>query len=717
MSLQDATQKVRPEHVKKLAYVYVRQSTLKGVKENIAGGQRQYDVYKLALQLGWSESNIRIVDEDQARSGSTTEGRYGYVQMFNDVCAGLVGAVFSLEPARVGRDTADWHVLIKMCDHSGTLVIDPDGIYDASDLNDNTMMKFKALMAEMELRWITSRLLGAKRALAEKGELRTFLTVGYIYDEDNKLIFDPDEDVQKMVRLLFTLFRQLRSASKVVRYFNENGLTFPTVVRGGPRKGRYTWKPLTTTRVYAILHNPVYSGTYVYGRSKTKKKVVQKEGEAPKVVKYQEALKREDWQFVLHDAHPAYITWEEFVLNEQLLEKNRNVPGGGAPRAGSALLHGLARCGKCGQGMRVSYPHDPSIPYYTCIHKRVNFGGSNCQTLPGDMVNLAVEQAFLDTLKPAQVEMSLEALGRAEEQAREADRQWAARLKRAKAAVAEAGERLLAVDTKNKRAFARVQQDMETKEDELEILERERAEEKRFVLEDISPEERGKILAFAQDFPGVWHADTTDMVAKKNLLRCLIEDVTLTREGRTIHVGIRWKTQAHTALTVKLPAPGFKLRLPEPVLELIRKLAPTQTDRQIATALNDARMLNGRGQPFTKMRVKRVRERYDIKKHPLDDFPDTDYDGRYSSAAVARMLGVHTNTVLKLCREGRLDGVKDKLEQRWWIKITPGEAEEMEKTIRRWPSRSHKRADLSEIIRLSALLGGESEVDPKGVAL
>jgi DNA invertase Pin-like site-specific DNA recombinase len=713
MSLQNAILKITAFHTKKIAYVYVRQSSGAGVRRNVAGGERQYEVAEMARQLGWPAENIRIVDEDQARSGTTTDGRYGYMQMLDDIAEGLVGAVFSTEAARVGRDSADWHIMIKLCDYTATLVIDVDGAYDASDLNDNMIMKVKALMAEVEVRWINSRLMGSKMLLAKKGELRTFTPVGYVYDEDNKLIIDPDEDVERAVRLLFDLFRRHGSATRVVAHFNENGLTFPTPYRDGLRRGQYDWRPLTTTRVNFILHAPTYTGTYVFGRSKVIKTMVRKEGEAPRMVKRQVKLPREDWQIVLHDAHPAYITWDEFVENEERLSKNRNTPSRGVPRAGSALLHGILLCGKCGQAMRVSYPHIPSTPYYSCIFKRVQYAGKTCQTMPGDLIDRAVEQAFLEVLEPAQVEMSLEALGLAEEQALETDRQWAMRLKRAREALAEAEGRVLAVDYRNERAYKLVQENVEKKADELALLEREKAEQKKLVIEDLTPEERGTILASARDFQSLWRAETTDMVARKNLLRCLVEEVTLTRDGKVVNVGILWKTQERTELTVTFPPVGLKLRLPEPVLEFIKKLAPNHTNRQIASALNEAGMLNGRGQPFTRNRVMRIRERYEIRKHPLDNFSEVDYDGRYSSAAVAGMLDVHTTAVLMWCREGRLDAVKDKLEQRWWIKATPEELAEFKKTIRRWPSRVRKGVNVPELPDLAAL--GLNGVAPEGL--
>lgn len=718
MSLHEKMRKVTVEHTSKYAYVYVRQSSLRGVRENVVGGQRQRDVAKLAIQMGWPKENIRVVDEDQARSGSTTEGRYGYIDMLNDIGDGRVGAVFSLEPARVGRDSADWHILIKLCDHTDTLIIDPHGIYSASDFNDNTMMKVNALLVELELKWITERLQGAKRALAAKGELRCSLPIGYVYDKDKKLVFDPDKEIQRMVRLVFTLFRRLGSASKVARYFNKKGLKFPSHVRSDSGKVQYDWRPLKVERVCSMMRNPIYAGTYVFGRTRVKKKTVRKEGAPPKVVKYQEKVKRSEWPFVFYDAHPAYITFAKFLENEQRLKNNLNVPGGevtGAPREGAALLQGLALCGKCGRRMNVGYPR-AAFPRYSCIGDRVQFAGKACQTLASAWIDRAVEQAFLDTLQPAQLEMSLQALERSEEQAYEIDRQWDSRLRQAKKAVAEAEERLLATDHRNQRAYARVQSNFEQKQVELDLLRRTRDDEAKLTIKSLSAEERGAVLALAKDFPQVWNAETMDMATRKHLLRCLIADVTITRDGLIARVDIRWKTGASTTLTVTLLTNPSSLTLPAHVIELIKKLVPEHTDGQIATALNDAGFVNGWGQPFTGIRVLKIRSKYEIRKYHTGCLPDQRDDGRYSSAAVAEILGVSRGVVGRWCKEGRLDGILDASVKRWWIKTTPEELAEFKKVIRRPASpcgKSYKHADLT----LSVSRGREGGANPNGVAL
>lgn len=720
MSLEDALRKITPEHTGKIGYIYCRTSTPRGVKVNTVGKQRQSDVDKLALQLGWPKENIRIVDEDHARSGSTTDGRYGYIDMLNDVIEGRVGAVFSLETARVGRDTADWHILIKMCGITETLVIDPDGIYDANDGNDLMIMSVKALMVATELRWITNRLIGAKRVLAKKGELRFFLPVGFVYDENKKVILDTAEGIEEIVRLVFTLFKKLGSAHAVVKYFKENNLKFPTPIRGGPRAGDYEWRPIRHSRVVALLHNPVYAGAYVYGRSKAKQKVVRNDGTAPVVKKYQQKLKREEWEVILYDVHPGYITWAEFLENEQRLKENQNRPREGfrgAVRSGSALLQGMLFCGKCGQSMRATYTNNPGIPFYICNRAQTEFNEKICQSMTGDRIDLAVEQLFLEALQPAHIEMSLVTLEDVEEQRQKNDRQLALLIKKAEDAATEAKERFFAIDPKNKHVFACAEEDLEKKRSEVTRLRREQAEKRSFTLESLTIEERQQVLMLTQDLPQIWRAPTTDMVTRKNLLRCLIKDVTITRDGLVASVGVRWRTGACTVLTVELPGRSSRHRLPARVLEFIKKLAAEKyTNRQIGDALNKAEILNGRGKPFTKKGVKRVREKYGIKKHPLDCSPDQRDDGRYNINAVARMLDVHTNTVERWCREGRMDGVKGGPGKGWWIKTTLEELEEFRSSIRRRSSKAGNKTNAAVSVAPPILNKNESRTAHRGIA-
>lgn len=436
------------------------------------------------------------------------------------------------------------------------------------------------------------------------------------------------------------------------------------------------------------------------------------------MVKYQKKLKREDWKFIFHDAHPAYITWTEFLENRKRLSNNLYIPSkgaAGAPREGAALLQGRVFCGKCGRRMHPYYPNT-SFPHYICMGERVSFGGNTCQSMAGDQVDYAVEQAFLAALKPAQLEMSLQALERSEQQSREIDRQWELRLQRAEKDVSEAEERVLATDHKYPRAYVLVQENLEKKQAELDALKREREDETKLSLKSLSSEERTAIHALAQDFPQVWNAGIMDMATKKNLLRCLIADVALTRDVHTARVDIRWKTRACQSLTVKLFNDFSNLRLPPRVLEFIKERVHDHTDRDIADALNKAGIPNGKGGLFTKKRVKRIRERYKLTKHPLDSSPDRRDDCRYRSVAVARMLGVPHGTVSRWCKEGRLDGSQNGTGGHWWVKTLPEELAEFEKTIRRRAMRLGSDNNVAQP-DVSVLPRNQREEAPKGGAL
>ncbi len=696
MIKQSIAQKVRPEHLAKTACLYARTSTPGGVKRNVVGWRRQREeILVLAIELGWAKNNIILVDCDDAVSGSSTDKRYGYMEMLTAIAEGKVGAVFSLEAARLGRDSADWHYLIKACDLNGTLIIDPDGVYDASDSNDSTLMKVKALMSEMELRLITNRLQGAKLELAKKGQLRFCCCTGFAYDKDGKLVLAPDESVQEAVRLFFSLFYKIGTAHGVVKYFAKNKLNFPVLVRKGPRAGEYDWRPLSTTRALEVLHNPRYAGVYVYGCSTTRKKLVQVDGGMPQVKKHQVRLAREEWQFVKHDAHPAYITWSQYLETQERLSNNRNVPGEGrrgAARSGSALLQGIALCGKCGRRMRVNYNHDSPTNYYICDYQQSAFGKSGCQRIPGAAIEAAVVKTFLEALAPAQITVSLDSLERLEKDSGQRDLQWEVRSKRAVGAVAKAKERLLFIDYTNKPAFDCAQADLKESEEELQRLNCDYESTHKDQIQKVSPQEIRLVQRLAQDLPRVWAAPTTDFVTKKNLLRCLIKTVTITKDESRITVRILWRTLACTELVFDLPTRISQKRTPAVVIARIRELAGDHTNQQIADALNDAGLRNRQGGLFVKKRIKRLRERYRITVGMLD-WRDQREDGTYGVRMISQLLELQEAVVRSYCRKGRFSATKDPTAG-WSIRVSADEIEKLTGPVPR-----HSRARVSETLR------------------
>lgn len=682
VDFQNAASKVQGVHLDKLACIYVRQSTAGGVRKNVVGGRRQReDVISLALQLGWPEVNIKVIDEDQAITGSSTHGRYGYLDMLNAISKGGVGAVFSLESSRMARDSADWHCLIKLCHLSGTLVIDPDGIYDASDNNDSTLMKIKALMGEMELRLITQRLAGARKDLAKKGLLRFAAPIGFIYAEDRKLILDPNQEVQEAVRLVFSTFDRVRSATGVAKYFWREKLQFPSLIRSGPRRGEYKWGRLKFNRARLILGNPVYAGAYVYGRSLTKRKVVLDKAGIPQFQTYSIKVPLEDWEIVIQGAHAGYISWLRFIENRDRIRNNGISRGGGnaAARVGGGLLQGLAVCGKCGRRISVRYPHREHRPHYYCIYESQDAAPDRCQTMPSAAIDAAIEKLFLQAVEPAQLKMSFNAFERVEEQLQQQNQLWAVRLKQAKNVVAQIKQRLLAVDFTNKYAFACVQEELKNKEEDLADLKRQQANPG---IQNLTADERQSIERLIQNLPLIWGAVTTDMVARKNLLRCLIQDVTMRREGHTVNVSARWKTLASTQLSVELRKRGDNVKIPSNIVEFISKLAPDHTNAHIAGQLNKSGILL-EGNLFTGERVGRVRRIYHLATYHRGAYPDQRRDGRYKLSAVMKILEVSKSAVRNWCKNGQLDAVREIGSTLWWIKLEPEQAAQFKQTIRR----------------------------------
>jgi DNA invertase Pin-like site-specific DNA recombinase len=553
MSSRYGSPKIRPEHLDRDALIYVRQSTPIQVRINTASTARQYDLARCAEDLGWPEQRIKIIDQDQGHSGASSRGRDGFQHLVAEVCLGHVGAVLSLEASRLARSNSDWCRLIEICRLTDTLVIDEDGVYDPSQYNDRLLLGIKGTMSEAELHWLRSRLLGGKLERAQEGRLRSRPPTGLVYDPAGRMVLDPDEQVQQALRLVFDTFERLGAALGVVQYFAAQQLRIPTRHYGGTRQGRLTWRPLDHGRVLAILHNPTYTGTYVYGRTKTRSVILP--GEEPRIKGRTRRVAIEDWPFVIPDHHAAYISWERFQRNQRRLHGNctcDHQERQGAIREGAALLQGLVMCGRCGRRMTVRYMDDGKTPLYECNQLHKNLGEKTCQSLRGDGIDAAVARVFLEAMEPAQLEVSMAAIDRIAQQARSADRQWELMLERVRYEAELARRRFQAVDPENRLVARTLERDWEAKLAEVERLERESAARPALSTRLVDPAERGRILALARDLPALWHAATTTQVERKQLLGFLIKDVCLNRGEIMIEVSIRWQTEqrkrGHTSL-------------------------------------------------------------------------------------------------------------------------------------------------------------------------
>jgi len=367
---QQVNQKVTASHLKRQAYCYVRQSTLKQVFENTESTKRQYALRERAVALGWPVVQIVTVDSDLGETATSVADRKGFQKLMTEVSLGRVGLVMGLEVSRLARNNADWARLLEICAITDTLILDEEGVYNPTDFNDRLLLNMKGTFSEVELHVLRSRLRGGILSKARRGELKTRLPTGFVYDHNDKIIIDPDKQVQQSIRLFFDIFQRTGAAFATVKAFAKDDVKFPCRMHLGPDKGKLKWQRLTSARALVILKNPRYAGAYYYGRQRFRKNV---DGSTTYF-----QVPRDQWLVLLKDIHPGYITWEQYEENLRRIRQNaiaynvidRKTP----PREGSCLLQGLAVCGKCGQRMTIRYKYQRKNrlePVYLCQRNRI----------------------------------------------------------------------------------------------------------------------------------------------------------------------------------------------------------------------------------------------------------------------------------------------------------------------------------------------------------
>jgi excisionase family DNA binding protein len=488
-----------------------------------------------------------------------------------------------------------------------TLIVDGDGVYDLAQFNDRLLLGLKGTMSEAELHILAGRLQGARRAAAARGELRVPLPVGLVYDDEGQVGLDPDEEVRAAIADVFKCFEQTGSACAVVRAFAPR--RFPARAYGGAWAGQLRYVPLTHSRALTVLQNPAYAGVYVFGRRRVHRQV-EPDGTVRSRVRL---LAREQWGIVIHDHHPGYITWEQYLANEQRLKSNRTFQGARPVREGSALLQGIVRCGSCGRSMATFYTSDGK-PGYDCKWSRVDgVGTPGCRGVMGEQIERAVAERLLAAVAPEQIALALKAADTVTDRRSRASRAVELRVERARYDAARAERAFHQCEPDNRLVARSLESRWEAKLRELQDAETELA------LQTAEPAlpARAEIEALARDLPRLWAAPTTSHRDRKRLLRALISDVTLTcqPDQPQIQIGIRWQSAASEQLTVLRPAAARSARA-QAVSEIIRELGPTHTNQQLAAHLNQTGWLTASGRPFTEDSIRWMRWKHRIPSPP-----------------------------------------------------------------------------------------------------
>lgn len=643
-------QKVTASHLRRDAYLYIRQSTVRQVFENIESTKRQYALRESAVAMGWPIERVIVIDSDLGQSGASSVDREGFQRLVGEVGVGRAGIVLGLEVSRLARNSTDWHRLLEICALTDTLILDEDGIYNPSDFNDRLLLGLKGTMSEAELHVMRARLRGGILNQARRGELKMPLPVGLVYDPNDSVVLDPDAQVRKSIVHLFETFERTGSASATVRHFREHGLRFPRRPLHGPHKGELLWESLRHWRVLRALHNPRYAGAFCFGRTRTRKLV----GGTVQI----KMLPRAEWTVLLPDAHPGYVTWDQFEANLKRLGDNAQAHGSerrkSPPREGPALLQGIVACGVCGRRMTVRYHtrNGTQWPEYVCQREGIDTSTPKCQTIPGGSIDQTIGELLLETVTPVTLEVALKVQAELDARVQEADALRRQHVERARQEADLARRRFMEVDPCNRLVVDVLEAEWNEKlrglHEAQEELERRRQQDHL----QIGDEQREQILALATDFPRLWNDPKTPQRERKRMARLLIEDVTLTK-GDEIAVGIRFRGGATHCLSLPIPGPAWKLRQTSPeVVTEVDRLLEKHTEAVIARILNSRALKSGERKRFSASIVKNIRRTYKLK-HRYQRLRES---GMLTLKEMADRLNVSPNTVKTWCRHGLIYG-------------------------------------------------------------
>jgi DNA invertase Pin-like site-specific DNA recombinase len=635
----DAHQKVKPTHLKRIAYLYIRQSTLRQVFENTESTKRQYALRQHAVALGWQQDQIIVIDSDLGQSGASAADREGFQRLVTEVSLGHAGIVLGLEVSRLARNSMDWHRLLEICALADTLILDEDGVYDPAHFNDRLLLGLKGTMSEAELHVLRARLQGGILNKARRGELFMRPPIGFAYDTLGRLVLDPDQQIQHTIRRLFDTFHRTGSAMASVREFRNTGILFPRRIHSGPAKGDVLWGKLEHSHVLRVLHNPRYAGAFVYGRTRSRKRI---DGECSV-----QPLPREEWHTFLPESHAAYISWEEYEGNLKRLRESAQAIGfdrrKSPPREGPALLQGLILCGKCGRRMTLRYHsrHAGLCPEYVCQRKGIENAEPLCQRIPGVQIDRVLSDMLLELVNPVTLDVALTVQQELQRHLDHSERLRKQQVERARYEAELAQRRYMRVDPENRLVADTLEADWNQKLRALTEAQQEyehRREQDRRVFDE---EQRAAILSLAQDFPRLWRDPATEDRDRKRMIRLLVEDVTMIR-GEQITLHLRFRGGAERTVSLPNPLRSWESWMTDAeVVGRINQLLDTQTFGEIAAALNKSGFRSGKGQPFTPRYIARIQKQYLLRSR----FDRLRTLGMVTLNEMASILSVNPKTV------------------------------------------------------------------------
>ncbi len=694
--------KLKASHLARLAVVYVRQSSMAQVHGNLESQRRQYALAEQARALGFQK--VELIDQDLGRSASGSALRPGFERLVALVLSGQVGAVLCIEASRLARNGRDWHHLLDLCALCDTLIIDPEGQYDVQKSNDRLLLGLKGSVSEFELSLLRQRAGEARSQKAARGELQFPLPVGLEWTVDGRIVLDPDLRVQQALRHVFSKLTELGSVMAAVQWFRTQQIPLPCFQRKKHHLLPVEWKLPYYSTLLSIYKNPLYAGAYAYGRTQTGTRIV---GE--RALKCEGIRKpMSQWSVLIPSHHPGYISWAEYLGNQQMIKEHTHRDPAverKAGRGGQALLAGMVRCRRCGRRMFVYY-RSPNSWEYHCKGARQLAPERDCLILGGHQVDQRVGAELVQALAPWAIEAALLAAQKEQQVCEQIHSAVELERDQARYQVELAAHRYEQVDPHNRLVALELERRWET-----ELAHLEQVEQRLQTLQQPQspPEpEVEQLLALGRDLSAVWNAPQADLALKQRLVGLLLQEVLcgVDESAKEVVLVLHWQGGRHSELRMRKTAPGHhRYETSQQVHVLLQEHCNTWTMQQLATQLNQQGLKTGHGHSWDADRVRRL-----MAKRGIGPFAYSGPPGpKVSLREAARRLGVNCDTVRRLIAQGLLPCAQRAAHATCHIPAEALASPQVQAAIQALKPRDDGSGSPSPLLHL------KSESEPKGV--
>jgi len=654
----EQNRKITTEHLSRRAALYIRQSSLRQIHENQESTRRQYNLRQKAVSLGWSEEMLDVIDDDLGVSGTSTE-RSGFKKLLSEVSQENIGIVISIEASRLSRNSQDWAKLLEICRLTRTLILDEDGMYDPGDFNDRMLLGLKGTMSEAELHFLYARMKGGIDNKAKRGELKIRIPVGYVYDDFDQIVKDPDESVQDVINLIFKTYARFHSCQRTLKELRSQNILFPRKAPAGYNRHTVQWREITHTHILHLIRNPIYAGVYQFGKKKSQKTLSG----------YKTTIREKDDMIAyIEDHHEGYISLNTYHQNRKYLDehcivnKEMDPKRAAAVREGCALLQGVAYCGKCGKRMSVRYSVYPaygtmvSKPSYWCVEEKIQTGADACQRISGAVIDEAIGDVLVEMVTPLAMASILQVQNELIARDKELDEISRKDLERCHKEMEVSRTRYLNTDPSNTLVSKHLESDWNDKiriyEDLLDTYQKERKEN----MDTVDERTSAQIMAIADNFKALWENPQVQNEERKRMLRLLVENVIITQFDEHIHLSVNFKAGTHKSFDIQKGKQSYESwTTPPEALEIIKSgLDRFMSNTEIADELNAKGFKSGRNLEFTRSMVSCIighRSWKTVKDRFLDR-------GYVTQSEIIEKTGLDRKKLLNLRRRGVVEDFK-----------------------------------------------------------